>query len=66
VSESADEPRVWTHLYVQFSLPRHDRDALDAALRAAGTSLGQRFQEALVRCLAEAGVDPARLTRPER
>jgi len=62
----ADEPRVWTHVYVQFSLPQRDRNALDAALRAAGASLGQRFQDTLVRCLAEAGIDPARLTRPGR
>jgi hypothetical protein len=56
--------RSWTNVYLSFSLPVEDRERLDAALRACGTSLSLQFRRTLVECLVKAGVDPRHLDRP--
>jgi hypothetical protein len=50
------ERRVWTHLYLEFSLSREERARLDASLRAEGRSLGQLCSEVIARRLEQAGV----------
>jgi hypothetical protein len=57
--------RTWTNLYVQFSLPREDQQALEELLFERGSSLGQEFRQVLYAQLQEAGIDPAALERPE-
>jgi hypothetical protein len=65
VTDPADDERVWTNVYVQFSLPRTVRNRLDDHLRRTGTTLGREFGKVLRACLEEIGVDPDRaLTRP--
>lgn len=61
------DARVWTNVYVQFSLPGAVRRRLDDHLRATGTTLGREFGKTLRACLEEIGVDPDRaLARPAR
>jgi hypothetical protein len=65
MSEGSPEPRYWTNVYVQFSLPRGDQAALEALLVERGSSLGEEFRRVLEERLREVGVDPAALERPE-
>jgi enoyl-CoA hydratase/carnithine racemase len=59
------DARVWTNVYVQFSLPGAVRRRVDERLRSEGTTLGREFGKTLRTWLAEVGVDPERaLTRP--
>jgi hypothetical protein len=50
------DARVWTNVYVAFSLTRRDRAILDAHLRSKDSSLSMRLRAALVETLGEAGV----------
>jgi enoyl-CoA hydratase/carnithine racemase len=59
------DARVWTNVYVQFSLPGAVRRRIDERLRGEGTTLGKEFGKTLRLWLAEIGVDPERaLSRP--
>jgi enoyl-CoA hydratase/carnithine racemase len=61
------DDRVWTNVYVQFSLPGAVRRRVDDRLRGEGTTLGREFGKTLRLWLAEVGVDPERaLERPAR
>jgi hypothetical protein len=60
-----EPPRTWTNVYVQFSLPREDQQALEDLLFERGSSLGEEFRRALEARLREAGIDPAALQRPQ-
>lgn len=58
--------RSWTDVHFSFSLPREDRERLDAMMCARGTSLGLQFKRVLIECLREAGVDPGHLGGEEK
>lgn len=62
---TAASPRLWTNVYIQFTLPEEDQRRFDAWLLERGTTIGLQFGEALRECLRQAGIDPDHLDRPE-
>jgi DNA-directed RNA polymerase subunit F len=55
-------PRVWTHLYFEFSLSAEDRARLDAHTAATGRPLVHHLRTALEDAMRVAGIDPQTAT----